>query len=190
METKYYRKGEEGRISDCWRWCNTWRMCGLFLSREEEGFLVGETAWAKVERRRCLQCVQGDGDTQAGMESWHGSYKGTWRNIREGCQYWLLLTRGRGNRHREVGSLSQGAQRWIWNSKFGSGSLHTPSCCTLRSPSVSNSRGIMKTCQAEAWQPQTDSGERSSWQLWGAVITEWWNQRSGDECFQESLLLK
>ena len=67
-----------------------------------------------------------------------------------------------------VGSASWGTPGWIWiGSSAGAARVHTPSCCTPLAPSVLNSRGIMKTFSAEAWQPQTDSVEQASWQLWG-----------------------
>lgn len=75
-------------------------------------------------------------------------------------------------RHREVKSLSQGIQGWIWNLKLSSGSSHAPSCYPCLSPRVMNSRGIVKPFYAEVWQSQTGFVEQSSWQLWGGQRSE------------------
>lgn len=48
-------------------------------------------------------------------------------------------------KHREVKGLSQGRQWGIWNLRCGSVNFHTASCDNLLSPSIVNSRGIMKT---------------------------------------------
>lgn len=155
-------------------WMNLWRTCGIVLSKWKRGYW-----WEKWLEQSCRR------------EARERSTRLWWRTITgrpepEGCRekdvrslLVLAPTHLRTRKgHREAESLSQGLQRWFWNLKLGWGSFHTPSCYTLLSPSVLNSRGIMKTSQAEAWQPQTDFVEQSSWQLRGAMIAEQWNQKA------------
>ena len=119
----------------------SWSGDGKGISAGRKGLSkVGEEKMSKVRTRR-KEYSGWDGGNITGRPKLRGQVEEDARGLMVTAPPYIM----RKLRHREVESLSPGIQRWIWNLKLGSGSSYTPSCYTLLSPSVLNSRAIMKT---------------------------------------------